>query len=490
MPLLLDQPKSMIDAFKEFDKYVEFIENLDRIVGTCGIEEKVMIAFLQAAQEKSPDPLSPRRQRSIQKKALMALRAAILRKIRRQSLREFCLLLADSTLSQWFVGINRFFKANVPSPQTLSRWESELTKDITDSLNDIVIAAATKDGSLIGKETGVSLTELFTDSTCVEANIHYPVDWLLFRDAARTLMLLILRVREKGVRNRLPRMPRAPRKFIAAMNALAQKMHYHSRRKDAAKFRKKTLRKMIRLLKTVEGHAIRHRDALLDDAGKPLPSDLSTVLSFNAILEQIDGVIHQARERIIGGRAVKNCDKILSLYDPFVNVVCKGKSGKKTEFGNVLQLVELLNGLIVDYDLIRDGSPGDPSLLIKSMDRLIEKYGADAFDSVCGDRGYDSPTVRERLKELGIENSIASRSPKALAEQLTDGEFRERLKRRSQTEARIAILKNCFLGSPMLQRGFDHRESHVALSVLSHNLWLLARLACAPAVDEAAEDAA
>jgi hypothetical protein len=48
--------------------------------------------------------------------------------------------------------------------------------------------------------------------------------------------------------------------------------------------------------------------------------------------------------------------------------------------------------------------------------------------------------------------------------------------RRSQTEGRISILQRNFLGRPMRAKGFVHRELAVAWGVLTHNLWMLARL--------------
>ena len=48
--------------------------------------------------------------------------------------------------------------------------------------------------------------------------------------------------------------------------------------------------------------------------------------------------------------------------------------------------------------------------------------------------------------------------------------------RRSQTEGRIGILKNQFLGRPLRVKGFAHRELAVTWGVLTHNLWVLARL--------------
>jgi hypothetical protein len=49
-------------------------------------------------------------------------------------------------------------------------------------------------------------------------------------------------------------------------------------------------------------------------------------------------------------------------------------------------------------------------------------------------------------------------------------------RRRAQTEARIGILKQNFLGRPMRAKGFDHRELALAWGVLAHNLWMFARL--------------
>jgi len=46
--------------------------------------------------------------------------------------------------------------------------------------------------------------------------------------------------------------------------------------------------------------------------------------------------------------------------------------------------------------------------------------------------------------------------------------------RRAQTEARIAIFKNEFLGRPMRSEGFENRPLQVAWGLLTHNLWVLA----------------
>jgi hypothetical protein len=59
---------------------------------------------------------------------------------------------------------------------------------------------------------------------------------------------------------------------------------------------------------------------------------------------------------------------------------------------------------------------------------------------------------------------------------MSEEQFVEMQRRRSQTEGRIAIFKNGFLGRPLRAKGFAHREMAVSWQVLTHNLWVLARL--------------
>jgi hypothetical protein len=49
-------------------------------------------------------------------------------------------------------------------------------------------------------------------------------------------------------------------------------------------------------------------------------------------------------------------------------------------------------------------------------------------------------------------------------------------RRRSQCEGRIGIVKNNFLGRPLRSKGFASRQLAVSWAVLTHNLWVIARL--------------
>ena len=42
------------------------------------------------------------------------------------------------------------------------------------------------------------------DSSCLKANVHFPTDWVLLRDAVHTLVQSILVIRKHGMRERIP----------------------------------------------------------------------------------------------------------------------------------------------------------------------------------------------------------------------------------------------------------------------------------------------
>jgi hypothetical protein len=63
---------------------------------------------------------------------------------------------------------------------------------------------------LLYREAALRFDAFFADTTCVKANIHFPVDWVLFRDATRTLIKAIQLIRSHGLRHRI----RDPKYFI------------------------------------------------------------------------------------------------------------------------------------------------------------------------------------------------------------------------------------------------------------------------------------
>jgi hypothetical protein len=96
--------------------------------------------------------------------------------------------------------------------------------------------------------------------------------------------------------------------------------------------------------------------------------------------------------------------------------------------------------------------------------------------SVVSDRGFASAVNSANLDLSDTLDMTCPRNPEKLAGRMQEETFVRLQRRRAQTEARIAILKNQFLGSPLRAKGFVHRELALAWGVLTHNLWVLARM--------------
>jgi hypothetical protein len=249
---------------------------------------------------------------------------------------------------------------------------------------------------------------------------------------------------------------------------------------------------MKKLVGIVRGHARRHR-ALLEEQWEQTEW---TRAQAEQILRRLDGVLQllpqaqkQAHERIIGERPVANAEKILSLYDPEVRVIVRGKAGAEVEFGNTVLLGENRQGIILDYEIFRESAPADTQILFGSLLRVEEATGR-RVEAVVTDRGFASQANHRALAEGGTYDGLCPRPPEQLQRKMKSEKFARLQRRRAQTEARIGILKANFLGRPMRAKGFTHREVALSWGVLTHNLWMLARLRKTKKKKEAAPERA
>lgn len=453
---------------REYRELKTLLERMDEIILQSRLENVFIESF---PPEASNTPI--KRQRLIE-----ALRCTLLRQMFQLSYGRLARELACNHLYQKFCGLFRIDKIEVPSASTVERYEKmaspEMLQQIVSHLNQRAASGATDFGEQpLRLETPVNLGLEYVDATAVKARVHYPVDWLLLRDAVRTLTLAIAQARKYGVCSRLPKEPQA---YRTAMNKLCIEMTHARRTKDAGKKCKAILRRMKKLVRVVEklsrGHLakLRGRGAL---SMLSVAEHLMLERKFTVILDQIDAVIHQAHERIIGGRRVANVDKILSLYEPDMHVIVRGKTGAEVEFGNTLFLAEQANGLIVDWELYQEQAPADSRMMPEHLQRMKEKEIA--LEVVVSDRGFDSSANR-RLLGKEIENHLCPRNIEQLKQQLQDDTFCRHQRRRAQTEARIAIVMHGFLGNPMRKWGYKNKARLCGWGILAHNLWVLARL--------------
>jgi hypothetical protein len=467
----------------EYNAECELLKAMDLIIAASGMEETFIKYALDVGYVNKAislfgtgknSRLTAKEIEAIRENAIFTLRASILRKHLRLPLRRFVLALSHSDLYKWFCRINRFSTPQVPGKSTINDYENMIPVEVTKELDAQLQKFVQSDTCGILDEP-VDFSQCYLDSTCIQANIHFPVDWVLLRDAVRSMMLAVQRIRKLDLKNR---MPMEPKEFISKMNKLCIEMTHTRRKKDGKRKRKAIFRKMKKLTKGVARHAIRHFELLdkqWEQTGLSRKQAEQILRQISNVVDKLAAAIRNAHERIIGERQVANKDKMLSLYDDAVYVIVRHKSGAEVEFGNTLLLTEQQDGLIVDWKLFPEQAPSDSKLLQDSYKRITGRLG-NAVRLVAGDRNFDSEANREYLQAEDIFNAVCPREPNLLQSRLKEDLFCQGQRRRGQTEGRISILGRCFCGNPMVQKGFDHREQHLGLSILCHNVWLLGRV--------------
>lgn len=477
-PQSLRPPLPTIEGNVDYRQLRDQLLRIDQLLLQSGVEKRFVAETVTAWAQRGKSA-SVRTQLNYQLHTHRALRCNILRTLLQEDFRGFAVRLADSPLFQHFCGLGEIDRVVVPGKSTLQRYAQWTDRATLDQLIHELIVQAHSAPKTLGLAQPVALDACFLDTTCVEANIHYPVDWVLLRDATRTLMKGVELIRARGLRHRME----APAVFITRMNRLCIEMTHTPKKADGQRHRKKVLRKMDRLVGTVRAHAQRYRQ-LLDKQWQRTEwsrAQADQVLRrLDGVLEQLPAARAQARQRIIREQPVANEKKILSLYESAVRVIVRQKAGADVEFGNTLLLGESRQGLIIDWELFEATAPQESRLVGNRIAR-IEKNLHIQLKEVSADRGFDSECNQQQLARKKIFNGICPRLPKQLKQRMGSWKFVRLQRRRSQTEARIGIFLHNFLGEPLRSKGFSHRQLAVGWGVFTHNLWVLARLPCAQA---------
>jgi len=447
------------------------LEQIDELLRVSGVEKDFVEQALEVwCAQGTP---TARQQEKYQARSRRALRCNLLRTLLQEDYRGFSCALAGNPLYQWFCGIDALDQVRVPSKSELQRFAHWLAADPMRALMQGLLSAGIQRAQELKLTEPIDLEEYFLDTTALKANVHFPVDWVLLRDGVRTLMKAVTLIRRAGLKGRME----PPEAFLRRINRLCIAMTHSRRKAQSQQERKRILRQMKKLVAVVRGHARRHR-VLLDQHWEQTdwtrPQAQQVLNRIDRVLALLPRAQKQAHERLIGGRAVANAEKILSLYEPDLHVLVRGKAGAEVEFGNTLLLGENRQGLILDYQVWQEQAPADVHVLVASLERVQALPGT--VQAVGADRGFASRVNTIGLKAAEIFNGICPRSPAELKERMKEPRFVRLQRRRSQTEARISILQRGFLGRPMRAKGFEHRELAVAWGVLTHNLWLLARL--------------
>jgi IS5 family transposase len=328
------------------------------------------------------------------------------------------------------------------------------------------------------KEERIRGEALRLDTTAVETNIHWPTDSSLLWDSYRVLARLIEQAREidAGVvgEGRL-HLRRAKREALS----IARKAAKRGSDSEALKPRYR------RLIERVEGICDWARSVAqgLLQGIEGLRYGPWEHVQAEALVEEIahyhelgQRVIDQARRRVLQGEPVPNEEKLFSLFEPHTELLKRGKAGKDVEFGHMIQIQQVAQKFITDYD-VYESRPSEPTLLEATLESHAQLFGH-LPEQLSADKGYygSMEALRTLEQEIPVV-SIAKKGSRTAeeTERERDPLFRHAQAFRAGVEGTISFLKRVLRLARCFNKGWEHFLATVGQTVFAHNLLILAR---------------
>ena len=259
---------------------------------------------------------------------------------------------------------------------------------------------------------------LILDASVAPQDIRYPTDLDLLNDAREHTERIIDELWEPGPGKRKPRTYRR----IARQEYLSVAKKKKKSTQQLRSAIRKQLNYVRRNIKTIK--------KMLDpQLGKPIPLNRRDLKIFWIVQE-----LYKQRKQMYDGRVHSVSDRIVSIAQPYVRPMVRGKSGNQTEFG------AKISASLVEGDVYLDHLSWDAYHEGTYLELQVEKYkGRFGFypELVCGDAVFGTRDNRGYLKKLGITFSgkALGRPPK-----LTEEEARqERRQRKAQAGLRNGI---------------------------------------------------
>jgi IS5 family transposase len=427
------------------------------------LDDPELIALVsQALGSERPRSRSTGRERIA---ADRVLRALVLKHVRQLSFRQLERELRANIAYRRFT---HFDDDRIPRYSTFSRSFAALGPEVTAQIHGRVVAISIQDGTARGRV-------LRTDTTAVESNIHYPTDSALLDDGIRVITRVLKSVAgecEQGVVKVVDHARAAKLRVIEIHRAAKAKGEEVQGRLQGlySKLTSMTRAVVNQAKMVVQG---------IDLGVLPVVGDVRRVVCAQAELRQfiplVERVIAQTKARVFDGDT-HFPEKVFSIFEPHTQIIRKGKAAKPNEFGRIVRIDEVENGIVSHYD-VASGVPSDYQQWMPAVLQHKEIFGK-APKVATGDRGFQSASNEREAREAGVDKvalPARGRLSEARARFQKQRWFKQAQRWRAGIESRIATLKHRFGMERAVYKGDKGFQRHVGWSVIANNLVTIAR---------------
>jgi hypothetical protein len=361
---------------------------------------------------------------------------------------------------QYFIGMESDRDEAPFDASMLTHFRHRLGLEMINRVNERVIENENKKKEPGGTEEKGSVEEevknkgkLLLDATCVPQDIRYPTDLSLLNEAREKTEEIIDRLHEAG--GKKEKKPRTYRK-----KARKEYLEVAKQRKKSGKVLRRGLRKQLgyvrRNLKTIEKQVKKGGIKGLSRR------EYKNLLVCQEVLRQQEQMYKKKEHRIEG--------RIVSISQPHVRPIKRGKAGAETEFGSKLT-ISVVDGYTRIEKLAWDNY-NESTLLISSVERYKERYGYYP-GSMHVDKIFVTKGNRKYCKEHGIRISGPAmgrpsndEKKNREARKLEAQDARERI----PVEGKFGNCKRKYGLDRIFAKKEDTSESEIAVGILILNL--------------------
>ena len=393
-----------------------------------------------------------------------------------------CREVADSITWRRFCRIG--LDGSVPHPTTLMKLTTRCGSAAVEGLNEALLAKAAEAKLL-------RTNRIRVDTTVVPANVAYPTDSGLLAKAIRRIAATGKRIQAAGgaTRTRLRDRSRAAGRRAHEIGAKLRTRSAAGRDEaqatvvrvtgelaglaaTAADQAQRLLVNAKQALRRARAEADKLRERGVHDAaaGRRRGRLARAVDDLTELLDATRQIVAQTRQRV-AGHTPDGATRRVSLHDADARPIAKGRLGRPVEFGHKAQIVDNIDGVVLDH-AVEQGNPPDAPQLAPAVER-VKRRTRRAPHTVTADRGYGEAKVDQQLTDLGVKSVVIPRKGRPSQARRAEEHrkaFRRTIKWRTGSEGRISYLKRGYGWDRTRIDGTEGTRIWTGHGVLAHNL--------------------
>jgi transposase, IS5 family len=400
----------------------------------------------------------------------IALGALVIKEKLGTSDRETVEQIRENPYLQYFLGFSEYSDAAPFDASMMVHFRQRLNLEWVGRINEAVVLSAEERQTTPPSETSNpprksgsddddapptsgNQGQLIMDASCAPADIRYPTDLSLLNEA-REHSELVIDVLYEQVKGEVEKKPRTYRQ-----EARREYLKVSKQRKVSSKAMRKAISKQLSYVK----RNLAHIDALIA-AGASL-SELNNQ-AYRKLL--VVSELFRQQQQMYQTKVHRIDDRVVSLSQPHVRPIVRGKAGTPVEFGAKIAISCTAGYVFLDH-LSWDNfnESGD---LPEQVERFKQRFGHYP-ESVHADQIYRTRDNRKYCKERGIRLSGPPLGRPVTEDQATNRKQAQADARvRNQVEGKFGQGKRRFSLARVMAKLAPTAETNIAITFLVMNL--------------------